>query len=1560
MNSRITPTKSLYIRILKVLLKTLTGIIAGFLILILLLIILIQTPPVQNILRKKAITFLSGKLHTPVEIGNIKLNFKGNLVINHFFIADQQKDTLLMFNKLAVGANPFALFKKHIIITSVTLSGAHGNYVERDSSGATNIDFILKAFSDTSRQPTPDKSAWRIDVRKIIFEQVYFNFHNIPDGSLMTFTIGSLDLNLSETNMNEMRFASPLINIENSRIQILTSGKSQSTAKKKEPAKKQKLFVSVQQILMNNILISYLDSAAQTRGIFKLGKLSVFPKDIDFEKQKIAINILQLEHSNIDFRSSKKKGSSSEPSDTTAQSSSWTIVLNHVNIGIDNIHLVNMVPNESLSYLSNISLSKILVDLNGNYQSPTNWGTIIHKFQFVDNRNGQQTSISMNPVLKKNLLEIQQLDFKTGSSHMTGKFHINLSTAGKTNIPDFQANFNILNTNDLASYLPSTIASKLHHGNISLTGKLSSEKQHMKGNGTLKYGPGEIQFITTYDNAKASDENNYMAGLTISKFDIGKLLNDTTLGPFSGNIHVRGQGFNPDTAIAKISVSVNSFYFKNNTYRNINLNGNLSRGRINATIESSEQALSLKVVLNGLIKHNRPDLNIKANISKIDLRELGFTNDTLAIAGNLSIWYKNNGASNFESHADTCRLTFITNKENITLNNKLSYTQKPDSTIDAEYSSEIATLSYNGNMGFQELPGLIQSYLKKYNPKNDTIKHNVDKYFSFSLIFNDLSYLSPVLPFQLKVPKNSSVQASLVNNRLNANVNFKQLSISTMYLENLNIKAESADSLLNFTLTSSSIHDSTHNFRDVNCLFKLNQGNLDTRIKFSDADKTPWFDFGLTAYFRKDEIEAKIREPLIINYDEWEVNNYNQLIYSNKRLTQLNILLKNGPKQISLVQDRQSPDKIQIGLQNLDISFFSQLYKGDTTSIGGIMSGKVDLSNIFGESKPLFDADITIQELVIAKQALGNLKLITSNSYNPDIINLNLDISSKQMNLLVNGKYALKENQPLNISLSANNFNIAGLAPFLNKYITKPSGFLNASLNLTGSLNKPSIDGSLGFNKVALFINSLQSGFKINGQELQFSGNRLNFPSFLVNDNAGNPLTIKGDVSFANLKKPQFQLQINAKKFQIYNSPSHLRSKETKAILTSDMMLTGNTLAPVLMGNIQIEEGSKLYYEMTKQGGDFSENGIIVFTKKQNQTAPPPSSFMQNLNLTANITLAKDIPITIITNPAKGESVNIKTGGTFTYSQLPLQSPRLTGKTDITSGQYIMNLTGLKKTFVIASGNSITWSGDIANPEFNIRAYHEVRASPLPILNQLQGASNNESPQNSSPIPFDVYVNFKGILSSMEFNFSIALPDEYQNAADGMVASRLQQINTDPSDVNVQALSLLLFGTFDPTNLTNIIQGANGTNILISNALNQFATEEIKFVNLHFDLESYDNSGDNNIQNARTELKTEASRKFFDERFDAKAGAGIVLQGDPKEQSQQGLNRVTPTFNLQYTFNKQRSLSIKTFRQDDYKGLVEGKVISNGAGIVFQKDYDHIFKKKSKKQKVKKIKYAVK
>jgi hypothetical protein len=278
---------------------------------------------------------------------------------------------------------------------------------------------------------------------------------------------------------------------------------------------------------------------------------------------------------------------------------------------------------------------------------------------------------------------------------------------------------------------------------------------------------------------------------------------------------------------------------------------------------------------------------------------------------------------------------------------------------------------------------------------------------------------------------------------------------------------------------------------------------------------------------------------------------------------------------------------------------------------------------------------------------------------------------------------------------------------------------------------------------------------------------------------------------------------------------------------------------------------------------------------------------------------------------------------------------RLTGRLDISGGDYTISLSGLKRKFEIADSSYIEWYGNIAEPELNLRAYYEVRTSPAALL-------ANQSGETSSTLPFNVNVLISGSLEEPQLNFRLSLPREYEGMNNGLIAAKLQEINSNESELNQKAMALLLFGSFGFDNIAGVLSNNAGANVIISNALNQLASQKLKFIDLHFDLESYDNYGSASEDNLRTEMKVAASRKFADDRLNVQLGATFVLQADEQEQQQSVADKISPEFNIEYMLNTKRTVSVNAFRRSEYRGLVEGKVISTGAGIQYSKDFNKI------------------
>src|SRR3954471_5535053 len=111
------PRRSVIRRAASILLKVVVSII----IILVIVVFLIQTPYVQDIIRSKAEKYLSRKLNTRVNIGNLYIKFPENVVLKNIYLEDRQKDTLLSAGLIDVNIHMWGLLHSNIDIGKVQL-----------------------------------------------------------------------------------------------------------------------------------------------------------------------------------------------------------------------------------------------------------------------------------------------------------------------------------------------------------------------------------------------------------------------------------------------------------------------------------------------------------------------------------------------------------------------------------------------------------------------------------------------------------------------------------------------------------------------------------------------------------------------------------------------------------------------------------------------------------------------------------------------------------------------------------------------------------------------------------------------------------------------------------------------------------------------------------------------------------------------------------------------------------------------------------------------------------------------------------------------------------------------------------------------------------------------------------------------------------------------------------------------------------------------------------------------------------------------------------------------
>jgi uncharacterized protein involved in outer membrane biogenesis len=158
----------------RIALKTILWIIASVIFLVLLLVILIQVPAVQNFVKDKAVSFIQGKIHTPVKIGHISLGLPKLIVLEDVYFEDQHKDTLIAGEKLKVDISLFKLLNNKVEINEINLQGITTN-INRGADSAFNFDYIIKAFAGEQKKevkPTDTASTMKFSIDKIILDKI--------------------------------------------------------------------------------------------------------------------------------------------------------------------------------------------------------------------------------------------------------------------------------------------------------------------------------------------------------------------------------------------------------------------------------------------------------------------------------------------------------------------------------------------------------------------------------------------------------------------------------------------------------------------------------------------------------------------------------------------------------------------------------------------------------------------------------------------------------------------------------------------------------------------------------------------------------------------------------------------------------------------------------------------------------------------------------------------------------------------------------------------------------------------------------------------------------------------------------------------------------------------------------------------------------------------------------------------------------------------------------------------------------------------------------------------
>ncbi|MFR9165814.1 MAG: translocation/assembly module TamB domain-containing protein [Dysgonomonas sp.] len=291
--------KSIFRRILKVILYIVLGIIG----LNVILYILLSIPAVQQQVVNFAIKQIKPIVNTEISIDKVRLSLFNNINLQGVYVESQTQDTLLYAKDLDVKFNIWKLFDNKLEIKSIDLDKVLINVSQETPDSPFNFQFLIDAFAgDTTVQDTTSSSL-RIAINKISITGSRINYDILSEPE----TPGILNpSHISIINLNtELSLASIEITDLDAAIKSLSftekSGLAVNNLEAKLRSKGVNIWSEKLELSLPNssLVIDSLKYNILTNSFLLKGDISLSPKDMLYimpDLGKLDNNITFLTH----------------------------------------------------------------------------------------------------------------------------------------------------------------------------------------------------------------------------------------------------------------------------------------------------------------------------------------------------------------------------------------------------------------------------------------------------------------------------------------------------------------------------------------------------------------------------------------------------------------------------------------------------------------------------------------------------------------------------------------------------------------------------------------------------------------------------------------------------------------------------------------------------------------------------------------------------------------------------------------------------------------------------------------------------------------------------------------------------------------------------------------------------------------------------------------------------------------------------------------------------------------------------------------------------------------
>ena len=1541
-------------------------------------------PWVQNAVADAAAEYASKKTGKDISVGDVRVRFPLDVTATDVQVIDENGDTLFKADEVKANVKPGPLLDKQVEADNISLKGAKSQIKTEDGSTDLDADVdeakVDKAKVDLNnntvdvgnaslrggkaklsnkpekKKPEPNKEPskpWKVNADKVTADDVDFKMDSKP-------TIDNLDAKVKHAEAKDVNVDTGEqtvdvgeFNVDNADVKYeYPSEKAAKEYSKNHPMPKDQKAdsgddkpwkVKAGKVRVNNSKGKYSQTGKKPN---KPGT-TLDPDNIEVEDLNAAVDDFEYDGENM--KVPVKHLSGKERSGLQVKDASGTVNKNKNGLDLNDVKL--KTKGSDIKMDAHVDQDMLDGKPNGKATIDTDSKIDLNEVEkLVPEARKALKDIPHNKPVKVKAkargndkrVDIHSLDADVpGLGRVKGKGTIYNPTDMDRMKADLDTEVDLRD--------PSALNKMLGLDDVKLPPMKMSGKINKEGckwvarNLRISTGGGSMRGDGYYDVCN----ENYDVDASFNNFPVKSFLPDYDVKNLTGSVDARGHGFDfTDCGSTWTDATVNlaSVRYNGKHYGNLKARGKLRGGYADVYAASNNKGSDLDVNAHGTICNDHYVFTADGNVRDLDLQHLGMTEGPcngktkLHAEGDINLrtqeWDADLTLRDIDWQLDSNLL--VTDEAHGTLHSTPWQT-----CIMVENEDNYAHL--NSPMGMmpliEDFKNTADEFQRQYNerwldverlkapmPRFDFDMHMgtdglVQRYLQQrDMDFRDIS---------CEVSRDTSIY---IDGRAHG-ISFGENNIDTITIHANELNNE----YLAFNAHMGNRPGTWDEFAQVDIEGGLKGPAIDFMLHQQNINHETGYRLGCNARLTDDEIRMRLfgKDP-VIGYRNWTFNedNYVNLDYRT-RMLDANLKLQSDSSSVELMTTRlpdENTENVQLNIDNLKLEEWTRIVPMlDKTS--GTLNANVDIN--WDGANADGDGIIDIKDFVYNGKPEGDVTLNADFDFDPATAATNIT-----GDLVLDGKQSLTLRgtlndataaSPLNLEANFNRFPLRRANAFIPGDYIWLDGYAMGNLSVTGSTDNPLVHGYFTADSATVNLPRYGSSLKFASDRIPIEDNVITFNNYKLIGANRSPVNINGTVDLRDLDNMVIDLRASGREVQFMDSKQDdMTQIFGKGLADINATVKGRGDVLSVRADATLLPGSNITYVMKDDISQLStavDENMVTFTDFNHpaSTAVLVTGKGSNANnILANIVVQKGAKINAYLSEDGQNRATVDGSGRLKYSVDFAGRDNLTGTYTIESGnlRYTPPLIS-QKVFDITKGSTISWTGEMLNPQLNLKGTESVMTSVTYIDETKEGKEVTRA------VDFLIDANVGGSLNNIDLKFDLSCENN-------MTIQNELQSKTD-NERSRDAIQLLLYNTYTSTSISDksdLNLGLTASSALFSflqSKLNAWAAESLPGIDLSFGINQYEGS-----HNIETSYSYRLAKTLFNDRFKIVVG-GMYSALALEEENLTLADNLFSDISLEYYLNDVGSRYLRLFRQLSYENVLEGPVTETGIAYVLKR-----------------------